>query len=111
MGMYDEFCFDKDFKSLPEGIPKDGWQTKDMECGLYTFRVLADGRVVRSGGWTESENKHKHYFSDQLSGRFGIYTGEHELTLRIQEGFVTEVIDGIYRPTIYGLEWVPIDIE
>ena len=28
-------------------IPKDGWQTKDLDCGLWTYRIGADRRIVR----------------------------------------------------------------
>ncbi|GAA6154490.1 hypothetical protein NBRC116587_39130 [Pseudoteredinibacter isoporae] len=45
MGMYDEFQFDPTFDQLPDNLPKDGWQTKDLERTLSLFRVFPGGRV------------------------------------------------------------------
>lgn len=108
MGMFDEFQFYDGFDMLPDDLPKDGWQTKDLDCSLSTFRVLADGRVLRQGSrLTNDENTF--YFSDRLSGDIGIYNGESDLTLIINNGFVIEIILGNRNGPELDLNWQPFE--
>ena len=32
MGMFDEFTFEEGFDELPQGCPRDTWQTKGLDC-------------------------------------------------------------------------------
>lgn len=106
MGMFDEFHFDDGFDLLPDRLPKVGWQSKDLECTLSTFRVRKDGRILRKGSRL-TQDEDTFYFSDQLSGRFGLYNGEDDLTLVVLNGFVVEIILGSSNDSGLDLNWQP----
>ncbi|GAA6154493.1 hypothetical protein NBRC116587_39160 [Pseudoteredinibacter isoporae] len=50
------------------------------------------------------------YFSDLLSGNFGLYQKDYELTLVVQNGFVTKVAPGHNDTLEIDLNWQPFNI-
>lgn len=106
MGMFDEFVFEDEYP-LPEGLPRDCWQTKDLDCDLSHYLVIPDGRVLRRSTTVLNNVQAGSYaFSEALSGRLGLYTHEHMLTLVISNGFVTELIPGELPDTSSDRGWI-----
>lgn len=47
MGSFDMFSFSKKVKAFPPGLPRDNWQTKDLDSAMVSYWVDGDGRVIR----------------------------------------------------------------
>lgn len=36
---------------LPDGVTRDEWQSKSMDCLMDTYQIRADGTLWRKSGW------------------------------------------------------------
>jgi hypothetical protein len=68
MGMFDTFNFSSQFGQFPAGLPREGWQTKDLDSALNVYWVDAFGRVARKTNWEE-----QYFFSDTACFTARIY--------------------------------------
>jgi hypothetical protein len=68
MGMFDTVNFSSKFRDFPEGLPRNGWQTKDLDCALDEFWVNSAGRVAR-----KSFSQDQYFFSDTACFTAQIY--------------------------------------
>lgn len=91
MGVYDNVTIEYE---LPEpNLPKEGWQTKDLDCAMLSFVLSKEGRLFERVRGLKLVN-------DQIEE-----TGEWKLADRNHEGvfhvyLVTEDMkDGVPRPS------------
>ena len=106
MGTFDEITFAKNFKKLPESMPKTGWQTKDLDCDMSRYHIQNDGLLIRKGSQAVflQGKRHQHTVNLNLSTHTIIYTDEFEVLIEIENGYVTDV-KAQWQPTNEPDNW------
>lgn len=106
MGMFDELKFEAGFEKLPKGLPRKGWQTKDLDAALCHYLVQPDGLLVRQrykvGGGKSIEE-----INPRLNAKAVIYDSGHSLLLIIQDGYVIDVRQDWHDDTGIDEGWIP----
>lgn len=101
MGMFDDVICEA---KLPDGFVSDnGYQTKDFECVLATFKITAEGRLVRREyEWSESDDaplgirrEQRGWKDVNYHGFLNFYTsgldGWHEYDAKFTDGQLVEI--------------------
>ena len=92
MGMYDDFNISDDCKLLPDGITDSSWQTKDLDCTLEKYELLADGSLVKchpDNIWKDKPNKY--FFTKVGTGYIELFDGRTTLAVHITNGVADKI--------------------
>ena len=90
MGMFDDLEINKSSTIVPDEYCLSTYQTKDMDADGSLYRIDATNQILKvTGSIGEPE---KLFYSKNMNQDVGCYTHEKELTLKIRNGIVSEVI-------------------
>ncbi len=112
MGLFDELAFEEDNPLLPNDWPLEGWQTKDLDCGMDRYVILKNGRVIRKARKIErsksASKPHTFYFSDRLTETVNAYHDNYEFSMRIVDGFVMDLVPGNAKKKFRGCGYLQL---
>jgi hypothetical protein len=95
MGTFDTFRFSKHLEMFPEGLPRDDWQTKELDASGIEYWVDRTGRVARKDdryGLDEDQ------FFHNDSAHFCVYLKQFldsqmtYLKIRVEFGYLKAVV-------------------